>query len=220
VSGDVPGGVAGAVGSARRALAGVLSAGSGPRGPVDLGPFLGSVELEGWQARRWVLARQAEGLRAARDAIDGGLASVVAESREAGASWAEVGEMLGTTGQAVQQRFGARPGVRGGRVGVRRAGYVSTRERAAQREAERARVVEAREAYDRYLTGRWEAAVEATGGRLLTEVGVRRRVNARKLLDRWTHQGTPVHASPELASWVAEHGPAVGWAGWLDRYPG
>jgi hypothetical protein len=41
--------------------------------------------------------------RRAREAVQ----LLVAQAREAGATWAEVGEYFGTTRQAAQQRFGA-----------------------------------------------------------------------------------------------------------------
>lgn len=45
---------------------------------------------------------RAEGLRAA----EGALAEAVAEARDDGATWAEVGRVLGVSRQAAQQRFG------------------------------------------------------------------------------------------------------------------
>ena len=174
--------------------------------------------LDGVAAPGGVLGQQAEALRGARSAIDEAFVVLVASARSSGASWEEVGRLLGTTGQAAQQRFGARPGVRGGRVEGRRPGYVSSAERVAARRVERVRVEAARVAYCRYLGARWGAAVTATGGRLLTELGARRRVNARRMLDGWRWPGAPVHASPELVAWLVEAGPVTPWPVWRDGW--
>jgi len=71
------------------------------------------------EAMRDVVARSGEGeltvgaalaaTSALRDAADRKLFVLVGFAREAGASWASIGEALGVTTQAAHQRFGPKP---------------------------------------------------------------------------------------------------------------
>jgi hypothetical protein len=52
---------------------------------------------------------------ALRDAADAKLFDLVGFARDAGASWAAIGEALGVTTQAAHQRYGPRPSARSSR---------------------------------------------------------------------------------------------------------
>jgi|SRR5688500_5893830 hypothetical protein len=56
-----------------------------------------------------------EATAALRDAADRKLYVLVGYAREAGASWASIGEALGVTTQAAHQRFGPKPTLKGRR---------------------------------------------------------------------------------------------------------
>ena len=59
--------------------------------------------------------RRSRATAALRDAADRKLFVLVGFAREAGASWAAIGEALGVTTQAAHQRFGPKTVLEGGR---------------------------------------------------------------------------------------------------------